>query len=260
MTELRDVFINLIQNAIDAMPTGGTLTFTAETVSEQVAVSVGDTGCGMPPQAIQRIADPFFTTKHDKGSGMGMYLVYGIIQRHGGLVEIESEPGKGTKVTVRLPVTGTREERPAVASADAVDPAGTRQETKTLRILIVDDEKAVREGYAKILRRLGQEVDTAMGGVEAIHMAERCSYDLVFTDLSMPEMSGWEVARLLHEKLPGTAITLMSGWGADFSTTRLASHGITHVLPKPATLRDLGGIVLRVQESRALLPDTTVGQ
>jgi diguanylate cyclase (GGDEF)-like protein len=245
-TELKELFVNLILNAVDAMPDGGTLSFVAEDTGPFVRVSVSDTGCGMNPETLRQVYDPFFTTKSDRSSGLGMHLVYSIIKRHGGRIELESTPGRGTRVHLFFPsLDGTDSDittnlkglgipeavaqpKTHVENSD-VAPAADRR----LHFLLVDDERVVREVYGRMLANLGHEVDTAHDGAEASTLINTNRYDAVITDISMPEVSGWEFARHVRKTVPDVAVVLLSGWGKSFSSELLESCGVRHVLSKP---------------------------
>ncbi len=237
--ELKEVFVNLILNAVDALDQGGTLAFTTEVQQHQVSVAVTDTGRGMTPEILRQIYDPFFTTKHEGNSGFGMHLVYSIMKRHGGRIEIDSQPGQGTSVTLIFPnlddlsAVAESDTDPVASEAGGVDAVGGAK--SGMRILVIDDEKLVRDVHSRILRSLGHTVDTAANGDEALKHAADQHYDVVFTDLSMPQLSGWETARQLRQQCPGAVIVLLSGWGSNQSEDLVRACGISHVLAKPIT-------------------------
>jgi diguanylate cyclase (GGDEF)-like protein len=252
-SEMKEILVNLILNALDAMENGGTLTFEGDTVGARARLAVTDTGAGMTPDTLKRIYDPFFTTKHEKGSGLGMYLVHHIVSRAGGKVAVASQPDRGTTVTLLFPA-GNAENLPPGQGLDgpphaaASPPAGG---DRRMRLLLIDDESMVREVHTRMLRALGHPVASAASGAEGIQMAREGGFDVVFTDLSMPDESGWATARQIHEILPHAAIVLVSGWGKQLDDALLAECGISHVLAKPVTMNQFRSLLANL---RAPLP------
>src|SRR5262249_20372629 len=155
--ELREALTNLILNALDAMPNGGTLTLTTAPVEDRVEVVVADTGVGMPAEVREKVFDPFFTTKGPQGTGLGLSMTYGIVSRHGGSIAVESEPGQGS--TFRLSFPRTVEARP-----EPVEPAPAEPAVRSLRCLVVDDEPPVRSVLGDILESAGHTVVTLGDG------------------------------------------------------------------------------------------------
>ncbi len=207
--------LNLVVNARDAMPDGGTLTIATENIKldegqagrlaagTYVKVSVSDTGTGMPPEIVERAFEPFFTTKEiGKGTGLGLSQVYGFIAQSGGEVILDSEVGRGTTVGIYLPASDS--------ATDGKGPEGADTDT----VLLVEDEPDLMEVTAELLRSLGYKVLTAGNGVDAIEVLERESrVDILFTDVMMPNgMSGIEVARRTRQLHPGIKIILASGY------------------------------------------------
>jgi CheY-like chemotaxis protein/anti-sigma regulatory factor (Ser/Thr protein kinase) len=229
--EIREVLTNLIFNAVDAMPDGGTLTFTGTSTPEGAVLCVTDSGMGMTDEIRQRIFEPFFTTKGVRGSGLGLSVVYGIMERHGGHIEVTSSPGRGTTIALRFQVAseGKKSDRQAA-------PAFV---LRTRRILVIDDESMVRTTLAGLLRALGHTVTEAEGGQAGLAALAANSVELVLTDLGMPEMTGWEVARAIKAQRPRLPVVLLTGWGEqalEGSTDRAA---VDRILGKPVRLEDL---------------------
>ncbi|MDH7499998.1 MAG: response regulator, partial [candidate division NC10 bacterium] len=229
-SELREVFTNMILNSIDALPQGGRIRFLARGEADQVIVSVEDNGLGMSEEVRKRVFDPFFTTKGVKGTGLGMSVAFGIISRHGGSIEIQSAEGKGTKFIVRLPVGKEVEER--------VVPERAR-EVRTGHILVVDDVKALRDAFSRMLSRAGHSVRIAASGREALELFHKEDFDMVITDLGMPDMSGWEVARSVKERKPQVPVILITGWGAQLDDQKAKESGVDLILSKPFTIREI---------------------
>ena len=208
-SELREVFVNLIVNAIDAMPAGGRLGVRCRRNGGRVQMLFTDTGTGMSEEVRARIFEPFFTTKGVHGTGLGLFVSYGIVERHAGHISASSEPGCGTTFTVDLPHV---EDTPQTTIGEpARDDKVTRG--RALSVLVVDDEEVVRWTLAEMVEVLGHSVCTADGGRAALEALESCEFDVVFTDLSMPEMDGWEVARAVRQRSPRTRIAVVTGYG-----------------------------------------------
>jgi PAS domain S-box-containing protein len=186
-SELREVFVNLIVNAVDAMPFGGELRIAAKQEGDRLSLRFTDTGTGMPEEVRERIFEPFYTTKGANGTGLGLAVSYSIIERHAGQISVESEPGKGTTFEIDLPA--------AVPEGVAAEPEPEAARTPTLSVLVIDDEQFVRETLSDMLAALDHEVAMAASGHEALEMLAAESFDLVFTDLSMPGMDGRATAR-----------------------------------------------------------------
>jgi signal transduction histidine kinase/FixJ family two-component response regulator len=259
--ELRDVFINMIFNAVEAMPHGGDLSLAAETQGEWVVVSVSDTGMGMSPEVCAKVFDPFFTTKGMSGMGLGLAVSYGVISRHGGTIEAESEKRRGTTFRVRLPVAGH-------ASGDGPSDAATKlsvvRRFKVAKILVVDDEEPVRRLLCEILGEAGCEVVQAGSGRDALALFEAGRFDAVFTDIGMPGMSGWELARTLRERDPAIPLAVITGWGETVSSTQKDEARVEWLISKPfsmAQIVQLGGEIAErrkaaAQEAHETTPDT----
>ena len=228
--ELREVMLNLIFNAVEAMPEGGRLTLKSWSDGGSVYLSVQDTGVGMPEEVARKIFDPFFTTKGPQRSGLGLSVSYGIISRHQGEITVESLPGKGTTFTIRLPVGSA----PIHQVEAPPEPLRSR-----LRILVVDDDVEVREMLLDILRNAGHTVLEARGGAEALEILEREGVDLVCTDLGMPGMSGWEVAGRVKSLWPALKVALITGWGAQVEPEDLESRGVDLLIAKPFQVKEI---------------------
>ncbi len=234
VAEIRELLLNLLFNAIDAMPDGGRITISTGSAADGWAViRVADEGTGMTDDVKARLFEPFFSTKGDKGSGLGLSVCRTIAARHGGRLDVESAPGCGSVFTLGLP--------PAPASAIAAgaighacpppSPVGPR------RILLVDDQAEVRESVGEMLRAMGHTVAVAESGLVALQLASRQRFDVLFTDLGMPEMNGFALAQRFCVVAPGMPVVLLTGWGLD--ATAECPPNITFVMGKPVTLRHL---------------------
>ncbi|HEU4329120.1 MAG TPA: GAF domain-containing protein, partial [Roseiflexaceae bacterium] len=233
--ELREVLTNLMINAVDAMPEGGTLTVKTydDPVAGEVVVEVCDTGMGMPPEVRARVFDPFFTTKGEQGTGLGLAVSLGIVQSHGGQIEIDSEVGAGTRFCVRLPV------RSAVYAAH--QRARRELEIAPCHVLLVEGEEMIRTATARLLRRWGHQVTEATGGIEALQLFQPNTYDVVLSDLGMPDMNGWDLLAQLKRVDPDVPTVLITGWGRQYSADEARGRGADFVIEKPfdqETLRE----------------------
>jgi len=236
--ELRETMTNLIFNAVDAMPNGGTITVGVHPAGENVRIDVGDTGTGMTADEKARCLEPFFTTKGEKGTGLGLAVVYGIIQRHGGTIEIESEKGKGTTFSLLLPVTDV-EAKPVDAKTE---PAVNR----ALNVLVVDDQEIICELIAEHLTGDGHRALAMSDSTEALRRFDGESFDLLITDQSMPGISGEQLARSVKERKPGTHVIMLTGFGDDVLTNGKVPAGIDRVLSKPVSCDDLRKAIFEV--------------
>ena len=230
-SELREVLVNMVFNAVDAMPEGGTLTLSAREIAGSVEISVNDTGIGMSEDVRLRIFDPFFTTKGKTGMGLGLAVGYGIIRRHEGFVEVESEPGRGTSFRIKLPIARGAVKNQITAELPSLSIAPPRLcQTK---ILVVDDEEHVRDLLRDILEKEGCEVILAEGGREALNLFEKENCDAIFTDVGMPEMSGWELARAVRERNDNIPLAVITGWGEAVGSNERKAAQVDWVVAKP---------------------------
>ncbi len=228
--ELREVLTNLILNAVDAMPAGGTLTLATRADETTVTLTVSDTGIGMSPEVQPQIFDPFFTTKGPRGTGLGLSITYGIVSRHRGQIRAESAEGQGATFHLTFPVSTVEAEPPGPASLQAVSP---------LRCLVVDDEQPVLEVLGDILAAGGHSAVLVTDGAEAIRRFTAEPFDIVFTDLAMPGVNGWQVARAVKDHAPSVPVLLVTGWGVELSPDELHGKGIDAVLSKPVKFEDI---------------------
>ena len=242
--ELREVFTNLILNAVDAMPEGGALTLGTALVDAQVVATVGDTGHGIPAAVRDKIFDPFFTTKGQRGTGLGLSMTYGIVSRHGGTITVESVEGRGTTFRAAFPpaVGGTA----GAAETTAADQTPARG----VRCLVVDDEPTVRTVLADILTAAGHEVVDLDDGAEAIARFRAEPFDLVLTDLAMPRVSGWQVARAVKHTAPTVPVFLVTGFGVELSPDERRANGVDAVLVKPLQIQEILDAVAEVARAR----------
>ena len=234
---LTEVLTNLILNAMDAMVTGGTLSILTSTGSGGTAViTVRDTGIGMPEAVQRRIFDPFFSTKGEGGSGLGLSMSYSIVKRHGGEITVDSAPGQGATFT--LVFAGA----PKVADA----PPGSELAVKrrSARILLVDDEPKVRDTLAELLTTTGHVVTAVAGGQAALAEFSPARFDAIISNLGMAGMNGWDLAERLRERDPEVPILIVTGWGLrDEELARMEALRVTRCLFKPVLADELDAAV-----------------
>ncbi len=232
-SELREVFTNLILNAVDAMPGGGRLAVRCMQDGDDVVAEVADSGVGMTSEIRRHLFDPFFSTKGHSGTGLGLSVVYGIVTRHGGTIDVDTAPGRGTTFRLVFPSADV----PLVASDET--PPDPPVEVEPGRILVIDDEPSIAELLQEALSGDGHWVETALSGTDGARMACMSAYDLVFTDLGMPDLSGWEVASRILEHKPELPIVLVTGWGANLDEEEVRTRGIAAVVHKPFEIDEL---------------------
>ncbi len=226
-TELREVLLNIINNSLDAMPDGGTLTFRTWKSDDMVCVSVTDTGEGMYEDVRKNIFDPFLTTKVPKGTGLGMSVSYGIIKRHGGKIEVESEVGKGTTITLWLPISKK------MRNLDRENEEKQGLIVRGLRILVVDDEPYVCEFLSEFLTDEGQKVSSVCSGSDAIKLLKGEKYDLVLCDLVMPEVTGKDIVKLIETLEKKPKVGLITGWSEKIEDSKDGDLNVDFLIKKP---------------------------
>jgi CheY-like chemotaxis protein len=238
--EIRETVVNLIFNAVDAMPDGGTITLTTRAEEGYVCIGVGDTGVGMTEEVRQKCMEPFFSTKGEKGTGLGLAMVFGIVKRHEGSVEIESEIGKGTTFWIRLSAHLAEQGTTEIVGAEL---------TQRLRILAVDDEELPRDIVTRFLTADGHDVTTAVDAYDASDKFDQHSFDLVISDHAMPGINGCQLATNLRKR-GNPAILLLTG-SCEAVLANGVPPGIDHVVGKPISKESLRvAIAQAVQRNR----------
>ncbi|MCP4254060.1 MAG: PAS domain S-box protein [Candidatus Scalindua sp.] len=231
-SELREVFINIINNALDVMSSGGRLSFCSWTENQTVLVSIADSGDGMSEEVRKRIFDPFFTTKRAKGSGLGMSVAYGIITGHGGNIILESEKGKGTTFTLTFPVSGE-----VVPQTELPEPKQVI--VRKLHLLIVDDEEDICNILEDFFSVDGHDVEYVTSGREAIKLLNDVKYELVLTDLVMPDSSGYDVVKKVNGLKEKPIIGIITGWGEELKPMNDDNYKADFVINKPFDFEEL---------------------
>jgi len=257
--ELREALINLVFNAVDAMPQGGTITFVTRSISgpvseesgaseRQLQVEVKDNGIGMDEKTRQHCLEPFFSTKAQRGgTGLGLAMVYGMIQRHDGIIEIDSAPGRGTCVRLIFPV----QEKPPQTVRGASPQV---KPNRSLHILCIDDDAQVRQLLDDCLTHFNHRVMIASDGEHGMElfrtaMLKNQPYEVVITDLGMPKMDGHQVARTIKAESPNTPIIMMTGWGTIMREEGETASEVDAVIGKPPRMQELNDLLLRVTAS-----------
>ncbi len=236
--ELRELLVDLIFNAIDAIPKRGTITIRTEVQGRWLVTTIADDGIGMSDEIKARCLEPFFSTKEDQGTGLGLGAVYGIARRHGGEIDIQSEQGRGTTVAVSLPL------EKSVRAAEPAKPAAPAN--ASLRILVVEDEPLVREVLGVYLAEDNHTVTTAENGREGLEKFRAGTFDLVMTDRSMPEMNGDDLAAEIKKLKPAQPVLLLTGFGDIMSGAGEKPTGVDLVVSKPFTLTTLRSAIAKI--------------
>ena len=248
-SELRNTLTNLIFNAVDAMKRSfasplrseqenGTITIRTHLDNDFVVLEVSDTGIGMTDEVQQRCFEPFFSTKDESGTGLGLAMVHGIIRRHEGTIDVLSKPGEGTTFIIRLPISV--EER-AESEGRAAETT-----TRSMRVLLVDDKPMVRDVITKYLTTDGHTVQTANNGREGLETFYKGRFDLVITDKAMPDMNGIQLAILIKQIAPNKPIIMLTGFGDMMKMTGDVPAEIDCLLSKPVTLNDFREALAKV--------------
>jgi PAS domain S-box-containing protein len=241
-SELREVFINIMNNALDAMPKGGQISIKTFVENSHVVVLVKDSGIGIPKDIKDKIFDPFFTTKGVQSTGLGMSASYGIINRHRGTITVDSVEGQGTTFSIKFP-------RPEKVIKEKKKPIANEQNGTS--ILVVEDEEGVRTILKDILEDGGYKVEVAPNGKKGIKLFQEKKFNLVLTDLGMPGMSGWQVAEEIKKINGKTKVALVTGWEVDLNNNELKKCGVDLVINKPFQMNQILGSVKEMMEDGA---------
>lgn len=240
--ELKEAVCNIILNAVDASPEGGNIWLKTWMERGKVVLQIRDDGIGMDENVKNKLFFPFFTTKGKKGVGMGLAVVYGILFRHQADIGVESSPGNGAAFTFKFSLTND--------TAETSTPLPKPNIHKCLSILLVDDDVNLLEVVGDMMDFLGHTCTKAEGGKEALKILEDEKFDLVITDLGMPEVGGWDVARYCRERHPGMPVLLISGWGAQLDNDE-ALQKVDAILPKPFQMDEIKETIEKVMATAA---------
>ena len=251
-SEVREAITNLVLNAVDAMPNGGRITIQTSLLPRDgqsnlkhpanVAIDITDTGTGMDEETRKHCLEPFFSTKGKRGTGLGLAMVYGVMERHEGLIEIQSEVGKGTTFRLIFPV---RIQKPVVEQDTTFAAKVT-----PMQILCIDDEALLRELLKEMLERDGHEVvlmDNGQSGIDEFRNAteRQRPFDIVITDLGMPYLDGRQVAKNIKTQSPETPVVMLTGWGAFMKEDGTGPQDVDGILSKPPRSRELREMLRR---------------
>jgi nitrogen-specific signal transduction histidine kinase len=243
-SDLRNAFTNIIFNAIDAMTNGGILSIKAEKSGNFVRVDLKDTGHGMTEEVVERVFDPFFTTKGVLGSGLGMSEVYGIIKRHNGRIQVESEVGVGTTIKLLFP-------KARRSGEDVL--TGKLSETKALDIFIVDDEEYIVDTLSEYLGEMGHTIHSSNSSEQALDEISKAHYDVVITDLGMPSINGIELAEMIKKINSKIQVILVSGWALNLKSSELENR-VDFVINKPFSFEKINFILAELEKKIQSLP------
>lgn len=236
--QLSQVLLNLLINAVDAMPRGGELSVAVEASETQVIYSVSDTGVGIEESALESVFEPFFTTKGDMGSGLGLSSSLGIVKKHGGQMTVESKHGAGSQFSISLPRVAATPRGPLSDSTERPSTISSK-----LSILLVEDEEAVRNILHQMLRSLGHNVTVAMNAKDALAAQINTHIDLLISDIVMPGTRGTDLYKLMADANPGLRAVLISGYNEEMLDDLLQQDSRVNFLPKPFSLRSLDDVI-----------------
>jgi PAS domain S-box-containing protein len=242
-SELREVFVNLIVNAIDAMPEGGELLIKCNQDLDRLSIEFIDTGVGIAEDIRAKIFEPFYSTKGADGTGLGLFVSYGIAQRHKGEISVQSDTGLGSTFKVTLPLADAL----PLPSGDLIEKSHT-----PLTILVVDNEPHVRKTLAEMLAVLGHKVFEANNGRIALSMLSTCLFDLVFTDLSMPVMDGWGLIDKIRKDFPDIQVIVVTGYGCAATPPDGDVSSADYIIGKPFDFKQIVNAINRVKSRECI--------
>lgn len=240
---LREVIYNLFNNAIDAMPEGGKLKIQTSQKEDNVLIFISDTGVGIPEEIQHRIFEPFFTTKGKKGNGLGLSIVVNIIRKLKGRVYVDSIPNKGSIFMIELPVMSKTLE-------SEEQPSGARRDRTNFKVLLVEDEGIVRETFAEMLEERGYEVTTASNAEEALLNFQKYQCNLVFSDLTMPDINGIELAKKLKKINSEVPVFIITGWNEKDAEIKKFNGVIDGIIHKPFNMDSIEREIFKVLQER----------
>ena len=239
-SDLKEALTNLMLNSIEAMSNGGIIRIRTFSDNDSVRVSISDTGIGMSEQVLRRAFEPFFTTRGMDNLGLGLGIARSIVESHRGEMVIESEEGNGTTVAMGFPIPKDE--------GNAERPALLPDKGTSASILVVDDQEMIRELFREVLVRDGHELALASGSREGLQAFDKGYFDIVYTDLGMPGISGWQVASEIKKRKPGTVVVMTTGWEIRMDEEELGKNGVDFVLTKPFQLQQLRDSVVQAMK------------
>lgn len=230
VTQMREALVNIIFNSVDAMPKGGVIEISTRVSGKMAVIEIADSGTGMPEEALKRCFEPFFTTKL-AGTGMGLAVTYGIIRRHRGTISISSQPNKGTRVTIQIPI-----ETPVPGKPQEPEAAVS---ISPLNILIIDDDERSRQVLQRGLEAEGHKLTVTNNGRDGVSAFGRHTFDLVISDRAMPDMNGDVVTREIKKQNPRIPIIMLTGFGDLMKDRQEQPEGVDIILGKPSSMTDV---------------------
>ena len=230
-TDLVEAFSNIILNAVDALPEGGCIKIVSYKEDDKAKVTITDNGRGMGEATLNRIFFPFYTTKGKQGTGMGLAVVYGIVTRHKGEIDVTSKPGRGTTFMLSFPTTGK-------VKSEVKPQVDIKEEIKA-NVLVIDDDESIRNVVGDILKYLGHSVSVAATGEEGVKLFKENDFDIVITDLGMPGISGWEVTRICKSLKFYIPVIMISGWGNQIDEEMIKQSKLDGILTKPFEMKKI---------------------
>jgi CheY-like chemotaxis protein len=243
-SDLRQVFLNLLLNAADAIPHRGEIEIASSVEDDMIVVRVSDNGTGIPAEHIGRIFEPFFTTKGPHGTGLGLSTAREVVEGIGGSISATNRPGGGAVFELRFPIARTSDHTP--------EPSAVAEASGGCRFLLIDDDADNLDSLRENLVRRGHQADTALSGAAAMDkLRSGQPYDIVLCDLAMPGMNGWEVARKAREIIPDVDFYIVTGWGREIEREIPASVSISGLLCKPIDLNEIARIAAIVRQRPA---------
>ena len=243
-SDIRLALHKMLDNAVDHALNNTEIIVSISQSNNYCEVSINNHGPVIPATDLKKIFYPFFTTKHEYGSGMGLAIVHGIVTRHGGKITVRSNEEEGTTFMVRLRLAEKRDEDSEITKKE--------KHHGELRILVVDDDEQIREVLSDMLTIDGYQITACVDGPSALKAFEKSDFEIMITDLGMPGMSGLELAGLVHEQKPELPIAMITGWGTQLNKDEVALKGVKAVLPKPFHLKDIKGLIKEMVKHMAV--------
>jgi nitrogen-specific signal transduction histidine kinase/ActR/RegA family two-component response regulator len=247
---LKEAVGQVILNAVDASTDGDTVVVAARMEGGDAVVSVTDVGSGMLPEVHSRIFEPFFTTRPE-ATGLGLSLAHGIVARHGGQIEVDSAPGRGTTVRLKFPVEGPVGAAAPVVAAPPAPVAAPAQAGGPARCLVVDDDPQVRDMIRDMLANAGHKIVLAVDGADGVEKFKAEAFDVVISDLAMPRLNGLQLARICKGLRPTVPVVMLTGWGVLLTEEELSDHGVDEVLSKPVRMDQVLSTVAAMRKRAA---------
>lgn len=243
-TELREVVTNLLKNSLEAIETGGTIVIETQVRSDHVSLTVQDDGAGISAETRAKLFTPFFTTKGERGTGLGLCLAQQIVERHGGEIRLDAAQPRGTRAVVSLPL--------APPTREHLEPRrdAARAETPAVSVVVVDDDANVLDPLCSFLRRSGFHVRSALSAEDALVLVRQSTPDVLISDIGMPGKDGFELRRQLAEESPRLPVVLMTGRASEQLSPQQEQGDGSIVIAKPFTMRQVLEIIGRITERR----------